>query len=279
MEPESGTEIQPTTQIDDLFDYDVGLDGILQEASLRSNTNPPRPSAAPDASELGLGLDEEVKVTRKRQPIAKLDENRLLSQAGIPKLRRSVKQNLKLKGKGHEFSDAARILNFYQLWLDDLFPRAKFTDGLAIIEKLGHSKRIQTMRRGWIEEEKPKRRSTSPERNGDMIRPSLQTLGTAGEDDGGMTREQIQLGNSNGLFQKAGDNEAHDRSLFVSDDDVERTIEKDAPDDDELDALLRGHEDEPTTTDDPTKESHSNPVTDENMYDDAFDALQGLESG
>lgn len=55
-----------------------------------------------------------------------------------------------------QFSDAARLLNFYQLWLDDLYPRAKFADGLAIIEKLGHSKRIQTMRREWIEEEKPK---------------------------------------------------------------------------------------------------------------------------
>lgn len=55
-----------------------------------------------------------------------------------------------------QFSDAARLLNFYQLWLDDLFPRAKFADGLAMIERLGHSKRIQTMRREWIEEEKPK---------------------------------------------------------------------------------------------------------------------------
>lgn len=55
-----------------------------------------------------------------------------------------------------QFSDAARLLNFYQLWLDDLFPRAKFSDGLAIIEKLGHSKRLQTMRREWIDEEKPK---------------------------------------------------------------------------------------------------------------------------
>lgn len=43
----------------------------------------------------------------------------------------------------------------YQLWLDDLYPRAKFADGLAIIEKLGHTKRMQTMRREWINERKP----------------------------------------------------------------------------------------------------------------------------
>lgn len=49
----------------------------------------------------------------------------------------------------------ARLLNVYQLWLDDLYPRAKFADGLAIIEKIGHTKRMQTMRREWIKEGKP----------------------------------------------------------------------------------------------------------------------------
>lgn len=79
---------------------------------------------------------------------------RLLSQAGIPKLRRISKERLRFKGKGHEYSDVARLLSFYQLWLDDLFPKAKFADGLSIIEKLGHTKRMQTMRREWIEEGK-----------------------------------------------------------------------------------------------------------------------------
>lgn len=56
----------------------------------------------------------------------------------------------------------------YQLWLDDLYPRAKFADGLAIIEKLGHSKRIQIMRREWINEGKPHERAedTSTAQNG-----------------------------------------------------------------------------------------------------------------
>jgi replication fork protection complex subunit Csm3/Swi3 len=59
-----------------------------------------------------------------------------------------------------QISDLGRLLNFYQLWLDDLYPRAKFADGLAIIEKLGHSKRIQIMRKEWIDEEKPNYHST-----------------------------------------------------------------------------------------------------------------------
>ena len=60
--------------LNDLFDYDVGLDEIFQDnnASNGNEANPP----SGDPSSLGLGLDEEVKVTKKRQPIAKLDEGR-----------------------------------------------------------------------------------------------------------------------------------------------------------------------------------------------------------
>ena len=49
-----------------------------------------------------------------------------------------------------------RLLNMYQFWLDDMYPRAKFADGLMMIEKLGHKKKIQLYRREWIEEGKPK---------------------------------------------------------------------------------------------------------------------------
>lgn len=48
----------------------------------------------------------------------------------------------------------ARLLNTYQLWLDALYPRAKFADGLTIIEKLGHTKKMQSLRRDWINESK-----------------------------------------------------------------------------------------------------------------------------
>ncbi|EPE35388.1 hypothetical protein GLAREA_11087 [Glarea lozoyensis ATCC 20868] len=105
----------------------------------------------------GLGIDEEVEVTRKpRAPRVKLDEHRLLSAAGIPKLRKRAKDHLKFKGKGHEFSDATRLLQFYQLWLDDLFPKARFLDALAMVEKMGHKKMMQSARVEWINEGKPR---------------------------------------------------------------------------------------------------------------------------
>ena len=49
-----------------------------------------------------LGIDKEIDVTKKaRVPRVKLDDVRLLSDKGIPKLRKTAPK-LKLKGKGHE---------------------------------------------------------------------------------------------------------------------------------------------------------------------------------
>ncbi|OCL07780.1 Swi3-domain-containing protein [Glonium stellatum] len=221
-------------ELDDLFNYDATMDDAFnsldtdktvtgrQELNNRPNAN---------GEKEGLGIDEEIKIVKKRQPIAKLDETRLLSAAGIPKLRRISKDRLKFKGKGHEFSDVARLLNMYQLWLDDLYPRAKFADGLAIIEKLGHSKRIQMMRREWIEEGKPKAtEEIDPEENNQ-----------AEEEDSTTSRREADIEHNSPMERTS----AETVSEIPVPGDVAETIEgptsSDAgagPDDDELDALL-----------------------------------------
>ncbi|KAL4869318.1 replication fork protection component Swi3-domain-containing protein [Aspergillus spectabilis] len=236
---------ESTDHVDDLFDYDVGLDGILQEINTNtSSANGPSQSALLKNSGVVLGLDEEVKVAQKRQPVAKLDENRLLTQAGIPKLRRSAKNNLKFKGKGHEFSDLARLLNFYQLWLDDLFPRAKFADGLAMIERLGHSKRLQTMRREWIDEKKLK--STEDEASD----PLPTSIGNANVTSNGTLAADTHQSISNDIPRSPGRLDDMDEDLFIPDNNPHRSANEDhAPQDDhefddefdELDALLREH--------------------------------------
>ncbi|KAM5446281.1 chromosome segregation in meiosis-related protein [Microsporum audouinii] len=142
--------------VDDLFDYDAGLDDILREVEQNAQRAEDSTTNHANPSNSTLGIDDELKVSKKRAPISQLDESRILSQEGIPKLRKMAKTNLKLKGRGHEFSDAGRLLNFYRLWLDELYPRAKFSDTLTMIEKLGHSKRIQVMRKEWMDEGKPK---------------------------------------------------------------------------------------------------------------------------
>ncbi len=173
----------------------------------------------------GLGLDEEVKITKKRIPNPKLDEHRLLSEPGIPKLRAlsrsgKVAKKLHFKGKGHEFSDIDKLLSYYQLWLDDLFPRAKFADGLVMVEKVGHSKRMALMRKEWIDEGKPwyardkalRKEQEEHEKSGEV---DYQTAKTS----------------------KGNPDEAND--MFFADSNQDMDLTKDgSPEDDDLDALL-----------------------------------------
>jgi replication fork protection complex subunit Csm3/Swi3 len=65
--------------LDDLFNYDVGIEDILNEAEkandASSSNNQNKPTATKDSGDV-LGLDEEVVVTKKRKPTVKFDETR-----------------------------------------------------------------------------------------------------------------------------------------------------------------------------------------------------------
>ncbi len=66
-------------EFDDLFNYDAGLDEAFRNAE-NALTAPvvseKNRKAGKTGTGAGLGIDEEIKVTRQRKPIAKLDETR-----------------------------------------------------------------------------------------------------------------------------------------------------------------------------------------------------------
>jgi len=106
------------------------------------------------------------------------------------------------------------MLNMYQLWLDDLYPRAKFADALAIIEKVGHSKRMQMMRKEWIDEGKPRRTTAYDDEDADEVVVEAPTTDQATE-----SMEGVEQG--------------EEARIPVPD-----SAERADPDEDELDALL-----------------------------------------
>ncbi|KAF3387054.1 Chromosome segregation in meiosis protein 3 [Penicillium rolfsii] len=254
--PERGPS---STNVDDLFDYDVGLEDIQPQTT--PATNAPKQTTG-DPTSLGLGLDEEVKVTRKRQPAPKLDEARLLSQPGIPKLRRTAKRKLRFQGKGHEYQDAERLLNFYQLWLDDLYPRAKFADGLSIIEKLGHTKRIQVMRREWIEEEKPKPFGDTMNTTDSHDHP------TRPSDQKGADTLDAPASAPSGTRTVGSD----DQDLFMPDPETENRppVSHPEPDYDELDDLLREQDEVMSGMPEPSSRA---PNTEFDDFDAEYEAM------
>lgn len=121
------------------------------------------------------------------------------------------------------------MLNMYQLWLDDLYPRAKFADALAIIEKVGHTKRMQIMRKDWINEGKPRQTREKDDEDVDEVIPDM----TAAQ-EGAEGMDGIENDGTSAVPRR--DLDGHDRPL-QSRIDAETTA-SDGPDEDELDALL-----------------------------------------
>ncbi|KAF2133430.1 Swi3-domain-containing protein [Dothidotthia symphoricarpi CBS 119687] len=214
---------------DELDDILNGLtDGRDATSIPNDQTQPERPSnRESDLSGAGLGIDEEITITKKRIPIPKLNEERLASDPGIPRLRKISKERLRFKGKGHEYGDIARMLNMYQLWLDDLYPRAKFADALAIIEKVGHTKRMQMMRKEWIDEGKPRRTTERDEEHIDEL-PTNDDPAQPGTDDMQGIESNMDAKSSETIPGRQDQTEGQLGDVTAGDD----------PDEDELDALL-----------------------------------------
>ncbi|GAO13584.1 hypothetical protein UVI_02015430 [Ustilaginoidea virens] len=184
----------PPNRHDDLENYDV-------DDPFATPSPPSSPKKRKEPSSQGLGIDHEVSVQKRaRPPNVKLDEDRLLGPAGLPRLRQRAR-DLKIKGKGHEFADAARLLALYQMWLDDLFPKARFLDALAMVEKAGHKKRVlaarnEMLRRGSAagrpeeEQQKQQQEEEEEEEPGRAARPG-EGHGTPAGSDGAPDEEDL----------------------------------------------------------------------------------------
>lgn len=99
-------------EIDELFNYDAGVNDPFsdnyQPAPLPERREKTVQTSIHPSND--LGIDDEITLTRKRRvPRVKLDENLLISPAGIPKLQSKAK-SLKFKGKGYEvFCPTAKL--------------------------------------------------------------------------------------------------------------------------------------------------------------------------
>ena len=79
--------------------------------------------------------------------------HRLLSHQGLPRLL-STCGKLKFKGKGREQEDLDKLLNFFQLWGHDLFPKLKFQSFIDRTEKICKEKRLRVFHTAVVQETK-----------------------------------------------------------------------------------------------------------------------------
>ncbi|KAF2653255.1 Swi3-domain-containing protein [Lophiostoma macrostomum CBS 122681] len=252
-------------ELDDILNGIVDGENVFDASQIRPQTQPQ--AQQKKSSDTNLGIDEEIKIVKQRRPIPKLDDNRLLSDAGIPRLRKISKDRLRFKGKGHEYGDIARMLNMYQLWLDDLYPRAKFADGLAMIEKLGHSKRIQYMRKEWINESKPRHTAGDSDEEEEV---DAQASTTVAQPD---LMEGVQ---SEQRTQDADTAEREQESNQLGLEPTPTPSGAAEPDDDELDALL-AEEAETNRLAQATTMPSQRPAVERDAFADEMEAMADMD--
>jgi replication fork protection complex subunit Csm3/Swi3 len=257
--PRAGSPAQD--DIDNLFNYDDAVDDFLKDLPLdKSNANSSNNIST--AQEPAKNIDEEITVKKKRKPNPKLDEPLLLSDKGLPKLRKITKSRLKFKGKGHEFSDMSMLLDTYQLWLDELYPKAKFRDALSMVEKLGHSKAMQVRRRAWLDETKPTARERTPEVMDEVVMSDALPVEDEREAAAAVAGDQRTA-------------QVTERTQHTGTQDNGSLLE-DAPEDDELDALM-AEVGAPSEQHPPQQQKRKAPFEEDDDEDD-LDALLAEQS-
>jgi replication fork protection complex subunit Csm3/Swi3 len=141
-----------------------------------------------------------------------------------------------------QFADAARLLSFYQLWLDDLFPKAKFLDALSMVEKAGHKTTMHKARMDWINELKPTTRQDSPDfdvtpqspRESSRIAPIFEQSAAAQRPK---TPERDNLFGDDDIYGATP--RAIQTTGQISNDTSAAPSSGDVPDEDDLDALMK----------------------------------------
>jgi replication fork protection complex subunit Csm3/Swi3 len=249
--------------IDDLLNYDDAVEDFLKDIPLGKENTQDNNNTSQEPTK---DIDEEITIKKKRKPNPKLDENRLLSDVGIPRLRKITKTRLKFRGKGHEFSDISRLLNTYQLWLDDLFPRAKFKDALIDVEKVGHMKRMQVTRRAWLDATKPRQRDASPEKDADFVMSGA--LPDTGTGENGTNTADKEDG---AIFGDSSPQHEGQNDFSTS------SGANDAPDDDELDALLAENSNATSVAKTAPVQRKKGPFEDDDSDEADLDALLAAE--
>lgn len=74
---------QENDALDDLFSYDANLDNVFNVRSADNNDASPMnpPTGATKEPQKDFNVDDEIVITKKRAPVAKLDATRYIEQA------------------------------------------------------------------------------------------------------------------------------------------------------------------------------------------------------
>ncbi|XP_066492749.1 TIMELESS-interacting protein isoform X2 [Tiliqua scincoides] len=129
--------------------FDLPAYEHIQDETLRPLPPPGSPGGddvdgEPEGNKLSQTKDASVATRRAvKRPVPKLDAHRLVSERGLPALR-SMFENVKFRGKGHEEADLKTLIKYMEHWAHRLFPKLQFEDFVDRVERLGNKQAVQT---------------------------------------------------------------------------------------------------------------------------------------
>ncbi|KAI7901300.1 replication fork protection component Swi3-domain-containing protein [Cokeromyces recurvatus] len=123
-----------------LDDYNINDDSNEPNSVQKSETLENQPDELPSKSNKKLRLDESL----------------LLDTKGIPLLK-NESMHLKFKGKGYESEDLKKLMTYYTIWANNLYPKLRFRDFTRRVTKQASKPRIKVMIKEWQQEYKERR--------------------------------------------------------------------------------------------------------------------------
>ncbi|KAG0662445.1 chromosome segregation in meiosis- protein [Maudiozyma exigua] len=122
---------------DDLM-MNYGMDPAIPNIDSVTDSTNINPTVAADPTEFGsAALDPTVIAVKTRRPQVKLTTERLLSCGGLPYVMKNAPKSIKISSRRNAQQNLSGIVQFYQLWAHELFPKAKFRDFIKLCETLG----------------------------------------------------------------------------------------------------------------------------------------------
>lgn len=91
---------------------------------------------------------------KRRKPQVKLTAERLLGEKGLPYVMKHAPKRIRISKRRSAHDNLSQIVQFYQLWAHELYPKARFNDFVKLCQSLGKSdKLLREYRRNLYREE------------------------------------------------------------------------------------------------------------------------------
>lgn len=157
----------------------MGLDPVGESADFDGNGNDRSDPSGPnnddptmtDPTMADPTMADALTKTRRVQP--KLTSDILLSDRGLPYLVKHGPKRLRIStSRNKPYDNLSHIVQFYQLWAHELYPRAKFKDFVKLCQNMKNNKEVRSYRTELCLREMNPARSMSLDGDDDIYQES-----------------------------------------------------------------------------------------------------------